>query len=354
MMEARGEAAGMPDKKAVAVDRGALLIIRDLGVRPDDVLRRAQLPEDLFSRENARLSTGEYFRLWAALEAEAGDPALPLRIGQLISPEGFHPPIFAALCSPDLSTAARRLAQYKRLVAPMTLTVEDRADGLFIGMRWDEPGIQLPSSLAATELVFLTQIARIATREPIRPVRVESPHPLQPEDQYESFFGVAPVRGHAHGVTFSLADARRPFLTASEAQWDTFEPDLRRRLAELEASAPLAEKVRSVLLESLPSGESSIEVTARRLGLSSRTLQRNLREEGTSYKEVVRRTREQLARHYVTNTKLPYAEIGFLIGFEEPSSFFRAFRVWTGETPESVRFSVGEQASNLPAFWETP
>jgi AraC-like DNA-binding protein len=236
----------------------------------------------------------------------------------------------------------------------MTLTVEDRSEGLFIGMRWDEPEVPLPTSLAAVEMVFLTQIARIATRDSIRPVRVESPHPLQPEDAYEGFFGVAPVRGDEHGVTFSPADAQRPFLTAGEAMWETFEPELRRRLAPLDASATLAEKVRTVLLESLPSGESAIQVTARRLGLSPRTLQRNLKEEGTSYKEVVSRTREQLARHYVTNTTLPYAEIGFLIGFEEPSSFFRAFRGWTGETPHSARFPVAEQPSNLPAFWDTP
>jgi AraC-like DNA-binding protein len=329
----------MTDRRAVAVDRGWLLIIKDLGVRPDDVLRRAQLPGDLFSRENVRLTTDEYFRLWAALETEAGDPALPLRIGQLISPEAFHPPIFAALCSPDLSVAVRRLARYKRLIAPMSLILEDRADSLFVGMRWDEPDFRLPASLAATELVFLTQIARIATRELIRPVRVESPHPLEPADAYETFFGVAPVRGDEHGVTFSGADARRPFLTANESMWETFEPELRRRLAELDASASLAEKVRAVLLESLPAGEASIDVTARRLGLSSRSLQRNLKEEGTSYKAVVRKTREQLARHYVTNTTLAYAEIGFLIGFDEPSSFFRAFRGWTGETPESVRLA---------------
>jgi AraC-like DNA-binding protein len=350
----------LTDKKTVAVDRGALLVIKDLGVRPEDVLRRARLPENLFSTDNVRLTTEEYFRLWAALEAEAGDDPLPLRIAPLISPEGFHPPLFAALCSPDLSVAARRLAQYKTLVAPMTLTVEDRADGLFIGMRWDEPGVQIPPVVAATELVFLTQITRIATREPVRPVSVVSPYLLQPEDAYESYFGVAPARGDEHGVTFSPADARRPFLTASTAMWEAFEPELRRRLAELEASAPLAEKVRAVLLESLPSGESSIDVTARRLGTSSRTLQRNLKEEGTAYKEVVRQTREQLARHYVTNTTLPYAEIGFLLGFEEPSSFFRAFRGWTGETPESVRFAVAaaeaaaEPSPQLPAFWDTP
>ena len=115
----------------------------------------------------------------------------------------------------------------------------------------------------------------------------------------------------------------------------------RRRLTRLDASAPLTERIHTVLLEGLPSGESSVEITARRLGLSSRTLQRRLKLEGTSYKEVVRLTRERLARHYVCNTKLAYAEISFLIGFEEPGSFFRAFREWTGETPETVRLAAG-------------
>ena len=223
----------------------------------------------------------------------------------------------------------------------MSLNIEDGERGLFVGIQWNDPTLQLPASLAATELVFLTQIARIGTREPIRPLRVESLYPLQPEEAYAEFFGVDPEKGQRHGVIFSSTDAQRPFLTASESLWETFEPELRRRLIELEASASIAERVRSVLLEGLPSGEATIDLTARRLGLSSRTLQRKVKLEGTSYKEIVRDTREQLARHYVTNTNLAYAEISFLIGFEEPSSFFRAFREWTGETPESVRFAVG-------------
>ena len=74
--------------------------------------------------------------------------------------------------------------------------------------------------------------------------------------------------------------------------------------------------------------------------MSPRTLQRNLKQDGTSYKEIVRRTREQLALHYVSSTTLAYPEISFLIGFEEPSSFFRAFKEWTGETPEAVRIAA--------------
>lgn len=203
--------------------------------------------------------------------------------------------------------------------------------------KWDDPAIVPPKSMAMTELVFLTQIARIGTRERICPIKVESPFVVEAIPDYESFFGVVPVESKKNRVTFTAEDADRPFLTASEVMWKTFEPELQRRISKLEASARLNERVRSVLLETLPSGETSVEAASRRLGVSVRTLQRTLKEEGTSYKEIVRNTREQLARHYVSNTNLNYAEISFLIGFEEPSSFFRAFRDWTGETPEGVR-----------------
>ena len=330
----------MTDKKTVTLDRGWGILLRDAGIQPENVLRRAQLPLDLLTQEQARVTPIDYFRLWNALETEADDPTLPIRLGQAASPEVFHPSIFAALCSPDLRIAAKRIAEYKKLIAPITLTIEESPERFSVQKQWDDPTLVPPASMGATELVFLTQIARIGTRERICPVNVESSFAMEPVDAYEAFFGVAPQSSDRNRVTFSAEDARRPFLTASELMWKTFEPELQRRISKLEASAPLKERVRSVLLETLPSGETSVDAAARRLGVSARTLQRTLKREGTSYKEIVNDTRAQLARHYVTNTSLNYAEISFLIGFEEPSSFFRAFRDWTGETPESVRHAV--------------
>ncbi|MEM9654001.1 MAG: helix-turn-helix domain-containing protein, partial [Actinomycetota bacterium] len=70
---------------------------------------------------------------------------------------------------------------------------------------------------------------------------------------------------------------------------------------------------------------------------STRTLQRRLSEEGTSFQSVLNATRESLARHYLVNGGLAAGEIAFLLGYEEPSSFYRAFHSWTGQTPERVR-----------------
>ena len=135
----------------------------------------------------------------------------------------------------------------------------------------------------------------------------------------------------------SAEDAERPFLTANEQMWTFFEPELRRRLSELDEAATMSDRVSSVLLEMLPGGHSSIQEVSRQLRVSTRTLQRRLKGEGTNFQHILNQNRERLARHYLKNSSMSGAEISFLLGFDEPNSFFRAFQHWTGQTPERVR-----------------
>ena len=93
----------------------------------------------------------------------------------------------------------------------------------------------------------------------------------------------------------------------------------------------------AALLELLPSGSASIEAVSKRLGTSTRTLQRRLSREQSNFQAVLNKTREDLARYYLKTSDMSGAEISFLLGFEDPNSFFRAFHAWTGETPEKVR-----------------
>ena len=83
---------------------------------------------------------------------------------------------------------------------------------------------------------------------------------------------------------------------------------------------------------------------ARKLATSSRTLQRRLKEEGETYQAVLNRTREELASHYLAKTDLASAEIAYLLGYEDPNCFFRAYHDWTGTTPAQARLTL--QATN--------
>jgi AraC-like DNA-binding protein len=330
-------AMAMTTAKDFPLEPGWRLVLDGLGVHPADLLRRAELPEDLFSRREPSLSTAEYFRFWHALEGLVDDLRFPLAVVEAVTAEAFMPALFAALCSRNLRTAAQRLSTYKRLIAPMRLHVAESDEALTLTFQWLDRTVRPPPSLMAVELAFLVHMTRMGTREAIAPLRVTALEPLAPADAFEGYFGVPVEAGERCSVTFRRVDAERAFLTANESIWRTFEPELRRRLTELDASASTAERVRSLLLESLPSGQTSMEEIAARLGVSKRTLQRRLGREATTYQAVVAGVREELARHYLTRTELSNAEISFLLGFEDPNSFFRAFRDWTGSTPEATR-----------------
>jgi len=327
----------MKPAATVMLDRGLSVLLREVGIDGPSVLRRARLATDLLEHESTRLPVPDYFALIEAIEAEADDPALPLRMASAASPELFSPPVFAALCSSNLKAAVTRLATHKRLVAPMSIIWMESRQGLEVSWRWDDPALQPPRILTVFELVFLVQLARIGTRRPVVPLRVACPHAMKSSPDFAAYFGVEPVIDVGPKLVFSADDACRPFVTASESLWRSFQPELARLREDAEAGGSTIDRVRAAIRECLPSGEVSIDAAAQRLRVGRRTLQRRLSEDGVTFRHLVREVREVLAGHYVRATTLPYAEVSFLLGFDEPSSFFRAFREWTGTTPQAVR-----------------
>lgn len=319
-----------------ALDTTWRTLFKDLGLEPTDMLRRAGLPDDLLVQPSARLPAAAYYRLWRVIEAEIGSAQLPLRLCEVVRSESFSPPLFAALCSPNLLVAAQRIAHYKQLVAPIRLQVT-HADGR-VGLRFCWPACALPPpSLVHMELLFCVTLARIGTRDHVCPVEVittQLPPTLAP---YDDFLGVRMRQGDVDQVVFAEEVATRPFLTSNATLWSVFEPSLRQRLADLDSDAPTSGRVKAALLEGLAGGTVTIDAIARKLALSRRTLQRRIENEGSSYQQILQDTRQSLSRHYLEKTELPPKEISFLLGFDEPNSFYRAFRNWTGTTPESVR-----------------
>lgn len=158
--------------------------------------------------------------------------------------------------------------------------------------------------------------------------------------EVEAWLRARVERGDTTLVRFSRLDATRPFLTANAGMWDFFEPELRRRLNDLSGDATLGAKVRAALIELLPAGSGSARSVARQLGISTRTLQRRLGDEGITFQALLADLREQLARHYLTESTLSLTEIAFLVGYDNPSSFHRAFNQWTGATPLGIRHAA--------------
>jgi len=320
----------------VLLGRDCRTVLAQLGVDEGALLRRAGLPAHLLAQPAPRVSAAEYRRFWHALEDGTSLCSLTLSLAFAIPSDTFHPPIFASLVCPDLRTAMNRLAVYKRLVSPVRMQVEERPEGVFAGFEWEDPAVVLPRSLAASELAVLVRLARVGSGRRVRPIRVETRAPLGCDDAFLEFFGVQPVSGDSDGVVFAVEDTLLRFRPPADGSWLVTEDDVVEAVPASD-EASVTDRVYRVLMETLPTGVAAIGTVAKRLGLGTRTLQRRLRSESTSYQHIVRETRYSLATHYLKNTTVSHAEIAFLVGFDETNSFFRAYRTWSGTTPEAVR-----------------
>lgn len=321
--------------------------MQDAGLATSPVLRRAQLPGDLFARQNVRLDSANFFKLWEAIEAEAKSidanlPA-PLQIAKVMSSDWFDPELFAALCSPNMGCALDRIAKYVRLIAPMMIKIERTTDQTTVTIDFLDRTLPPPSVFLAFKQVFFVQLARFATRSYVQPLQVGWPSPPSLEAEsliYKSYFGVPVTSTPLATLVFAAADVERPFLTENHKMWSFFEPSLRQRLADLDRTAGMIDRVRSTLVETLPAGEVSMQAVSRKLAVSTRTLQRRLQDEGTTFQQTLDTLRNSLAHHYLRNTAMSSAEISFLLGFEDSNSFARAFQAWTGKTPQTVRSEI--------------
>jgi AraC-like DNA-binding protein len=103
----------------------------------------------------------------------------------------------------------------------------------------------------------------------------------------------------------------------------------------------IVSRVKTAIVERLPSGAPSAEIIAADLAMSARTLQRRLADADASYSVILESVRRELAAQYVTDASRSLAEISFLLGFSEQSAFSRAFRRWHGHSPTEARSAEG-------------
>lgn len=320
----------MPNNKFI-IDRKFADLIESLGISIAEALKKSDLPEDLFSHQIPSLTSIEYIRFMEALKDLSINECTPIKLGTMENIETFSPPIFAAYCSKNVLTCMKRISTYKKLIGPLIFLVNENKDNIVLEMTFENEENELPEFLVATEMVFLVQLIRNATKTHIMPKEVMTKHKID-TDNYEKFFGIRPKVGTRNLLTISKEDALRPFISQNDAMWEYFEPELRRRLSELDTDDTYAARVRSALIELLPAGEGSIDDVSSKLGCSTRTLQRKLKEEDTSFQKQLNHTRELLARHYFKNSDMSSDDIAYLLGYQDLNSFVRAFHIWTGIT----------------------
>lgn len=288
---------------------------------------------------NARYSVEGTTRLWRLAVAAIGDDAFGLTVARHVNQTTFHALGYSLSASTTLREAFERMLRYFRLVTDAA-DLEFGLDGeqYRFAIRITANGAQ-PAPEAVDAFAFLVvRLCRGLYRREFSPQAVTLRRPA-PRNlaAFERAFR-APLRFEA--ADNALWFAREVF----EQKLEGANPELARHNDEIAArylaqidKHNLRARVHAALIEQLPLGEPSQEKTAEALHLSPRNFQRKLAEEGTSFTELLNDTRRDLALSYVRDPGYSIGEITYLLGFSDASSFNRAFKRWTGQSPSAYR-----------------
>ncbi len=311
------------------IDKNFTKIFDYLGISERVVLKRAEMPLDTFNKKSISISTTKYNDLLNALNWASKSKTLAITLGCFENVETFNPPIFASYCSRNGLTCIQRLAEYKQLVGPLSFKIEDNNDVIYLEIIPDDNIVCNAQFIIDVEMVFIVNLLRLATKVEISPVEILTSNNSL-DNEFNTFFKIKPTKSNKNVLVFAKSDLELIFTSQNELMWEYFEPELKKRLNEMEVDESYSAKTRSALTELLPAGECTIDKVASMLGLSTRTLQRKLKDENTTFQKQLNHTRELLARHYLKDNNISLDDVTFLLCFQDLASFTRAFKIWTG------------------------
>lgn len=246
---------------------------------------------------------------------------------------------YAWLASSTLRAAFGRLERYRRLLADVSdLQLTETQDGVSIRLEAPRQQEQEIPGLTDASLSGLLDMCRVNFGDALDPVTVNLRR-AQPQcsGKYFAFFR-CPVHFSApvNELILPLEAMDRPLPSSNRQMAALHDQVVAGALARLEGD-DIVTRVKALVIEHLPSGSVSEDKTAAALNMSTRTLQRRLRENGQSFGQLSESVRQELAMKYILDRGISLGEISYLLGFSEPSSFSRAFRRWTGRTPRQMR-----------------
>jgi AraC-like DNA-binding protein len=307
----------------------------------DGFWRATDLTPEMIADPEARVSPAQFCVAWAEAARLSGEPALALRIAETMPQGAFGIVEYVCRSAPTLHEALRQWVRYLGILDDSVEVglVDLGADVAFRVIAESEA--PAPGSHELCFALLLVNARRvIATRLEPSAVRFAHRVPAARLGRYREFFG-ADVRFGATRTELVLPKSAldAPLTTADPNLHAILLPTAEDKLGRPPAGPPLTDQVRRALRVALSSDDAQLVGVAKRLGMTARSLQRRLQDEGSSFQALRDETRRALADRYL-GEGLSVAEISFLLGFSEPSAFFRAFKRWTGLTPIERRATL--------------
>jgi AraC-like DNA-binding protein len=314
------------------------------GVDMDWLLREAGLERIPANDPMVRVPLSAFTRLTEAAVEATDDPYFGLYAANFLHAANLHALGLSLLASANVQDFCLRLCRYYRFLTgtarPAFVIHPDDAQLKFV-MTTPTP----PVSREAFGVFVVRTIGELSDGA-VKATLVELSQPPPPDGglHHAQAFG-CPVRFDVPSsiIHFDPSQIDVPFEGASRELAEHNERIVVTYLARLDRS-DVVSRVRSILMQDLPTGALTKETVARKLAMSPRTLQIKLAKSDTSFQEIVDETRYALACGYMDNGALSITEVAYLLGFSDTSNFSRAFRRWSGHSPSQHR--IGGRAAN--------
>lgn len=271
------------------------------------------------------------------LERAAGDDdhALPIRYAESVRPEDFGALGLALKTATSIREALERLVRHICVLTDSLAYALRESTLTMHGRSHHRRGARIANEGA---LAAITSLLRQISDDSVRPSAVSFRHAPTPMlDAHRAFFRCPLHFGAEHDAL--LFD--EPTLAIEPPLGDEglsafLLGQLESVRAQLE-DRTLEARVHRAITDALCDGPPSREQIARRMGMSERTLQRRLADEGLTFRDVANRARREVAQSLLTLPDHTLAEVAFLTGFSDQSAFHRAFKRWSGQTPQEFR-----------------
>lgn len=273
-------------------------------------------------------------RLWRAAVQETADPYFGLKVAKQIRPSTFNVVGYAMSCSATLGDALHRFARYAKLISnSASVSLTEDTGTWTLDCSFDTGGAPPIFHTIDTVLAGLVCFSSWIAGKQVVPLAVHFRHERPADITAYTKLLKCPIHFEQQKdcIVFNSADMTRHILSADEQLAALLDSMAITQMAQL--SERFSKKVRDCLLKQFSEGEISRRATADLMHMTERTLLRRLKDEGTTFQEVLDRLREELAYEYLKRSDITVQTVSSMLGFSDASTFSRAFKRWTGRRP---------------------
>lgn len=285
-----------------------------------------------------RVSVPQWQSMLEWAQQELQDPAMPLKIADHVRPANMGLLGYVASCCNNLGEAFARLQQFENLVYSVNALDVAVLDDQII-LRWGaergRPGHWVDSVAIGVLVAFTNRLIDV----PVYPIKVQfiNPQPENVED-FESFFKCPVLFAADHTeVVWPLGLLDTPLKSPDHVMRGMLDQQARLLLKQVKAGEEPIPGFQKALQESVSAGSPSLEEVARRLLMSTRTLQRRLKEQGCSFRDELEQVRVEMAKNCLEAGELSLADIANFLAYNDQSAFTHAFKRVTGLSPAKYR-----------------